>query len=581
MSRQPIAQHADDASHANHAGHAGPRLSVAIVARDDAEGLAATLASVAAVADERVVLDAMSQDGTADVARQHGARLIERAWDDDFAAARNACLHYTTGDWVLWLDSGERLAGDSAQQIRKLIAEEDARGRAYRVTVRVPPPSAEAQAEQIAPVRLVPRQPELRFVGRVRESLAEALMAGDIEVHGSSLLVERDAREHDPQRKLMKARRDLRLAQRDLADRGNCAALLLAKGEAFAALGDRAEAIDMLRMAIAGATRGSAIQLAAYGALLATLDGLENPGQDTLGVRIALGLEALEVFPLDAQLLMAMGGYLQAQGQIELAARSFRVAWEHGAVMPDVWHVVDARSLAASCLSLMLQMLGRDEEAVEVLEASLAGALDEQRLRRRLLEIHVRHARRDAALSQVERLAPAAEQARFRAAIRGACLAAAGDTVGAIAQLESAYRQGCRDVLCRRSYVNALLATRQQAKATAVLDEWLAAEPNNAEALRLLAAARGDAAQRHAEPITRRDAPHADTAIAPSSSPRTPQPAVGTDARIDAAPAQGAVIGPTVGPAKRPVTSIDAPHTVPPPRLPTDATAPSHHEAPR
>ncbi len=567
--------------------HCGPRLSVAIIVRDDAAGLAETLASIDAVADEVVVLDAISHDGSQDVARRHGARLIERPWEDDFAAARNICLQYTTGDWVLWLDASERLAPDGAKLIRSLIANPGVIGHAYRVTVRVPPPSADAQAEQIAPVRLVPRHPELRFVGRVRESLHESLDAAGIVVQSSPILVERGPREHDPQRKATKARRDLRLAQRDLAKRGDCAALLLAKGEALAALDNRPDAIDLLRLAVTGAAPGSTTQLAAYGALLATLDGLKNPAGDTLGVRVALGLEALNVFPLDAQLLMAMGGYLQAQGNIELAARSFRLAWEHGTVSPDVWHVADARSLAASCLALMLQMLARDDEAVDVLEAALAGALDEARLRRRLMEIHIRANRRDAALAQAERLANAAGQPGFRAAVRGACLAAANEWAPAIAQLETAYRQGCRDVLCQRAYVTALLATDQSTSAVAVLDDWLAAEPHCAEAHRLRAVATSTSATTAHESaptrpanVARTDSAHTDPAHAhpthaqPSAMPRplskSPRPSPSPSLRVD----RGADDGTDDG--------IGTAHpSVPQPRLPTDAPAPSRNDASR
>lgn len=505
----------------------GPRISVATIVRDDAEGLAETLASIAGVADEVVVLDTGSHDGTADVARRYGAKVFARPWDEDFAAARNACYAHTTGDWVLWLDSGERLSRGSAAAIRSLVA--GPMSAAYRVRVRVPPLSADSQAEAIAPVRLVPRVDGLRFAGRIRESLATSLEDAGLAVEESPVIIERGPREHDADRKLAVARRNLRLAQRDLAERGNAPDALVAKGEACAALGRPAEAIDLLRLAIAAAPRGSATQLAAYGALLAALDKLSTAAGDTLPVKIALGLEALDVFPLDAQLLLAMGGYLQSQGQVELAARSFRVAWEHGTVTPDVWHVADARSLAASCLSLALSMLGRDGEALDLLRAALPAAEDAARLRRRMLEIHIRNGRRDEALAEVERVAAPGDVGGLRAAVRGACLAATGNWIGAIAQLEGAYRQGCRDAICRRAYLNALLATGQKSAALRIAEDWLADSPAHPEALRFRDAASGEF--------------RADEGTAsPSSEPavlRGPSPRI----RIDTASApQGAAI---------------------------------------
>jgi tetratricopeptide (TPR) repeat protein len=475
-------------------GRCEPRLSVAIIVRDDADGLAETLASIQGLADETIVLDTGSHDGTQDVARRSGAKLVERPWDECFSAARNACFAHTTGDWVLWLDSGERFSPKSREAIRECISRENARSSAYRAILRVPPPTTDAQAEQIAPVRLIPRVASLRFEGRVRESLAASLSAAEISVESSNIVIERTAREHTPERKLAKARRDLRLAQRAFAEHGNAAHVLLAKGEACATLARPAEAIDLLRLAITSAAAGSSTQLAAYGSLLATLDKLDVAGEELLRVKIAVGLEALDVFPLDAQLLLAMGGYLQSQGQTELAARSFRVAWEHGTADPDVWHVADARALAASCLSLALQSLGQDEEAVSVLVAALRNTTDEARLRRRLVELHIRSGNRDAALAEIDELVPDGERPLLRAVVRGTCLAAAGNWIGAIAQLEPAYRQGCRDALCRRAYLNALLATGQNTAAHRIAEEWLAESPDHAEAQQFRAAARGEKA---------------------------------------------------------------------------------------
>src|SRR5436190_13853522 len=85
------------------------RLSIAIIARNAAEGLAETLVSVRNLADEIVVLDTGSSDETPMIAERLGAKLHRRPWEESFAAARNTCLTLVSGDWVLWLDAGERL----------------------------------------------------------------------------------------------------------------------------------------------------------------------------------------------------------------------------------------------------------------------------------------------------------------------------------------------------------------------------------------------------------------------------------------------------------------------------------------
>ena len=86
-----------------------PRLSVAMIVRDAEQLLRETLDSVREIADEIVVCDTQSADKTVEIAARLATRVVQCPWTDDFSAARNACLEHVTGDWVLWLDAGERL----------------------------------------------------------------------------------------------------------------------------------------------------------------------------------------------------------------------------------------------------------------------------------------------------------------------------------------------------------------------------------------------------------------------------------------------------------------------------------------
>ena len=97
------------------------RISLCLIARDEAQLLAGCLASVAGAVDEVVLVDTGSTDGTGEVARRAGVRVVPFAWRDDFAAARNASLAAATGDWVLVLDADERLAPGAARTIRTAV----------------------------------------------------------------------------------------------------------------------------------------------------------------------------------------------------------------------------------------------------------------------------------------------------------------------------------------------------------------------------------------------------------------------------------------------------------------------------
>lgn len=93
-------------------------LSVAIIARDEAQHIGAALASAAPVADELlVVLDPRTADATATIARQHGATVHERRFVS-FSQQRNQALRLCRGRWVLFLDADERLTPELAAELR-------------------------------------------------------------------------------------------------------------------------------------------------------------------------------------------------------------------------------------------------------------------------------------------------------------------------------------------------------------------------------------------------------------------------------------------------------------------------------
>lgn len=101
------------------------KLSLCTIVKDEAAALPACLASVKDVVDEIVVLDTGSTDNTIAVAEELGAIVHTYPWNNDFAAARNEALKYTSGDWILVLDADERLNPAIATQLRLAILNDD------------------------------------------------------------------------------------------------------------------------------------------------------------------------------------------------------------------------------------------------------------------------------------------------------------------------------------------------------------------------------------------------------------------------------------------------------------------------
>jgi len=464
-----------------------PRLSVAMIVRDEQEVLAASIESVRPIADEIVILDTGSTDQTVAVAKQLGAVVGQAPWDSDFAAARNCCLRQATGDWVLWLDAGERLADDSAAELRQFVDCQADSAKAYMLWVEMPPAEQAACREQVVQLRLIPNRPDLRFEGRVRETLRPSIESAGLQISAAPGRIQRHRRDHDPARKQSRAQRNLRLADLQAAETVGPppARLHLAVGEAHSDLGEKHHARQAFLAAIEAAEHGSTEQLEAYYGLLTSYDG----DRSLADLQLQICLEALEVFPLDAQLLLAMGNCLQERKRADLATRSFEAALKHGQVDLEVWHLAELVEVAADYLNLSLQIQGQDDRARRVLEEALQGNHASIRLRRRLMELHVRHGRSDEALGLADQLTIEPEQHQSLGdAVRGACKAAQQDWTAALGYLQSAYVAGCRDPLCLRWLSVTLLSNGQVEAAWPVLAEWLEVDPANAEVQTYLAA---------------------------------------------------------------------------------------------
>lgn len=99
-------------------------LSVILITHNEAANVGACLASVA-FADEWIVVDSGSSDGTAEIARGAGARVMVTSDWPGFGAQKNRALAAATGRWVLSIDADERVTPELAASIRRAIERDD------------------------------------------------------------------------------------------------------------------------------------------------------------------------------------------------------------------------------------------------------------------------------------------------------------------------------------------------------------------------------------------------------------------------------------------------------------------------
>ncbi|CAB3699627.1 glycosyltransferase family 2 protein [Achromobacter sp. SIMBA_011] len=106
------------------------KLSVIVITKNEAANIADCLKSVA-FADEFIVVDSGSTDGTVELARALGARVEVTADWPGFGRQKNRALDLATGDWVLSIDADERVTPELAREILDTIAAP--RGEVYEI----------------------------------------------------------------------------------------------------------------------------------------------------------------------------------------------------------------------------------------------------------------------------------------------------------------------------------------------------------------------------------------------------------------------------------------------------------------
>ncbi len=99
-------------------------LSVTVITKNEAVNIEDCLRSVG-WAQEIVVVDQYSTDGTADMAKGLGARVYQESWKG-FARQKNSALDKATGDWILSLDADERIPVPLKEEIEETIGRKDA-----------------------------------------------------------------------------------------------------------------------------------------------------------------------------------------------------------------------------------------------------------------------------------------------------------------------------------------------------------------------------------------------------------------------------------------------------------------------
>jgi len=96
-------------------------LSVILITHNESANVAACLESVA-FADEWIVVDSGSTDGTPEIAGRLGATVVQHTDWQGFGVQKNRALALAKGEWVLSIDADERVTPELQKSILAAIS---------------------------------------------------------------------------------------------------------------------------------------------------------------------------------------------------------------------------------------------------------------------------------------------------------------------------------------------------------------------------------------------------------------------------------------------------------------------------
>jgi hypothetical protein len=295
-----------------------PRLTACIVAKDEERSLPRCLKSLRGLADEVVVVDTGSTDRTAEVAREHGAKVKPFVWSGDFAAARNESLRHATGNWVLMIDADEWLDAAGRREVRCILHEQTLTPHFLRQSTHS---AGEPSGLERLQVRLFPNDPGVRFAGAVNEALVDA-SGGRVRAQLSGVVLHHDGARSGRRRRL---RRVLKLFEASARQHREDARPSLELARAYLDLGLPAKAEEEAQRAIdllAGQPAGAdLLRPEAYGLKARALLELGR-----LADAVGESRTAIQFNPELGEAHATLAAALAAEGLLGPAASAYRTA---------------------------------------------------------------------------------------------------------------------------------------------------------------------------------------------------------------------------------------------------------------
>ena len=152
------------------------KISACVIVKNEEANLHLWLDSMREVADELVVVDTGSTDGTVELAKTAGARVFFFPWVNDFSAAKNFAIEQATGDWILFLDADEYFPREHCRTARRVIEKYRLNPKLTELAflrINIEKETGQDQGTSMYVIRCFRNCDWLRYQGRIHENLKD------------------------------------------------------------------------------------------------------------------------------------------------------------------------------------------------------------------------------------------------------------------------------------------------------------------------------------------------------------------------------------------------------------------------
>ena len=148
------------------------KITVAAIVKNEAEHVSTWVQAARSCADEIVVVDTGSTDGTVERFADYGIKCFHYDWNDDFASAKNYMISLCHGDWIVLLDGDEWFR--EGCDVRKAIAKHHGNPVTKAIIadwICLDKDRGNAVMFSGGAVRAFRNQPDVRYFRKVHENL--------------------------------------------------------------------------------------------------------------------------------------------------------------------------------------------------------------------------------------------------------------------------------------------------------------------------------------------------------------------------------------------------------------------------